>query len=223
LNRYCIIVAAGQGTRMNTQTPKQFLIIQGLPVLFHSINAFTHVDPEIRMILVLSEKDHPLWYELVQTHSYTSPVILRPGGPTRFHSVKSGLEAVDQDGLVAIHDGVRPLVSSHLIQTCYRVAEEKGNAIPAIPIPESLREVRQFDNRAVDRNRYVLIQTPQVFQKEQIKNAFTQTYRDTFTDEASMVEAMGYPIHLVDGDPYNLKLTNAADLKTIEAIMSTSQ
>jgi 2-C-methyl-D-erythritol 4-phosphate cytidylyltransferase len=205
---------------MDTKTPKQFLVIHNVPVLFHTIGAFINADPHIRVIVVLSEKDQPLWNDMLRKYSFSHPVVIKTGGATRFHSVKNGLEAIDQDGLVAIHDGVRPLVSSRLIRNCYQVAAEKGNAIPAIPIPESLREIRQFDNRAVDRNRYILIQTPQVFQTQQIKNAYDQTYREIFTDEATIVESFGYPVHLVEGDPLNLKLTTVSDLAIFKALLS---
>lgn len=219
MRKYIIIVAGGSGTRMNNAVPKQFLELQGKPVLIHTIEKFTTAIPEINVVVVLSSPLREEWKNLCLKHNFNISFQLAEGGGTRFHSVKNGLELVPENCIVGVHDAARPLVSIQTIVNAFEIAEQKGNASPAIPLTESLRIVENANNRAVDRNNYFIVQTPQCFQSNLLKKAFLQEYRPAFTDDASVVEAMGEKINLIEGNRENIKITTPQDLIIAEALM----
>jgi len=179
MKKYVIIAAGGSGNRMNTTTPKQFLLLAGKPILMYAINAFHQCDATIKVIVVLPENHISEWEQLCEQYKFTINHAIAEGGETRFHSVKNGLAtadyANDEGGLIAIHDGVRPLLSSQLINKVFETAERSGSAIPAIPVDESIRNVKDDQNKAVDRKDYRIIQTPQCFRAGIIKNAYEKS------------------------------------------------
>ena len=217
--RYAIIVAGGNGIRMNSPVPKQFLKLDGKPILLHSINKFLDTDPSIEIILVLPQDYMKFWEALCAEFMFHKPRKIAFSGESRFHSVKNGLELVTEESIVAIHDAVRPLVSSKTILATYKAAERYGNAVPAIPINDSIRQIESTRTIAVDRSRYCATQTPQCFRSDIIKKAYLQEYHYTFTDDAMVVEAMGEQIHLVDGNPENIKITSPKDLLIAEVLL----
>lgn len=220
MKRYAIIVAGGKGTRMGSDVPKQFMAIAGKPILAHTIEKFHRFDSSMELIVVLPAEQQTYWKQLCADYGITVPHHIANGGETRFHSVRNGLSLITSDGLVAIHDGVRPLVSTSVIETCFQVAEEKGGAIPVMPLVDSLRQIEPGGNsRAVDRSRFVTVQTPQTFRVELLKRAYTQPYDPTFTDDASVYEAAGYTPSLVDGNRENLKITLPMDLALAEILL----
>ena len=219
MQKYVIIVAGGSGTRMNNAIPKQFIELHGKPILMHSIEIFAKAVYEINIILVLPLPFRKQWETLCKTHNFKTPYQLAEGGETRFHSVKNGLALIPENSVVGIHDAARPLVSKQTIRNAFETAEQKGNASPAIQINESIREVKNNHNKAIDRSTVFIIQTPQCFQSNLIKKAFLQEYRSTFTDDASVLEAMGEKINLIEGNTENIKITTPIDLIIAEAIM----
>ncbi len=219
LEKIALIVAGGTGKRMKSQIPKQFLLLNGLPVLMHTLDKFYRYDMGMRIILVLPEDEVTAWKELCTIHGFAIKHEIVTGGETRFHSIRKNLDNIPADCLVAVHDGVRPLVSPDTIHRCFIMAAEKGNAVPCIEIPESLRIVDEQGNRPADRTKYRLIQTPQVFNSSLLKESYHQEYHPRFTDDASVVESMGYKINLVDGNPENLKITLHQDLGIAEFLL----
>lgn len=219
MNDYAIIVAGGSGSRMKSAVPKQFLLLGGKPLIEHTIDAFLTAIPLIKIILVVPEdyleKVNDLTGIIKRTESFT----LTSGGATRFESVKNGLRLVPDDSIVFVHDGVRCLVSAALIKSCRAAATETGNAIPAIAPADSIRLEHAGGNASVDRARVRLIQTPQTFKSTLLKQAYAQDYRESFTDDASVLEAMGEKIRLVEGDPTNIKITLPFDLVIAEQIL----
>lgn len=217
--RYAIIVAGGRGLRMGGELPKQFLPLSGKPVLMRTLELF---EGEVsRIILVLPEDHIPFWEELCEQYHFTLPHTVALGGETRFHSVRSGLSHLPQEGLVAVHDGVRPLVSSALIRRSFEEAERSGATLPACPVTDSLR-LRQEEGKseAVDRSRYVAVQTPQTFDLGQLQQAYEQAYSPLFTDDASVYEAASLgSITLIDGEETNIKLTTPRDLLLAELLL----
>jgi 2-C-methyl-D-erythritol 4-phosphate cytidylyltransferase len=220
LKKYAIIVGGGSGTRMNTPVPKQFMLLDEKPVLMHTIIKFAEADPEIAIIVVLREDQMGFWKELCIQHHFQISHQLVEGGETRFHSVLNGLRFVKDSGLVSVHDAARPLVSLKTIQTAYKTAEMYGNAVPAIPVQDSIRQIVSGLSIAVDRTKYCVIQTPQCFRSEILHKAYEQEYKYTFTDDASVVEAYGEKIHLIDGNSDNIKITNPKDLLIAEALIN---
>ena len=208
-----IIVAGGMGTRMQSVIPKQFLRIGHEIILMRTLRIFRDYDPSLKRVVVLPEGEINTWERLCREEAFNIDHTLVKGGETRFHSVKNGLEQVDPSGLIAIHDGVRPLVSQQTLGRVFTKAEEKGNAIPVVPIPESIRYVGEGQSRAVPRDHYRLVQTPQVFQTETLLRAYRQDYAPEFTDDASLVEKMGETIHVVEGNTENIKITTQKDLE----------
>ena len=204
---------------MNSGLPKQFLLLCDLPVLMHSINAFYLFDPAILIIIALPESHLIFWQELCEKYNFNIHHTVVKGGDSRFLSVKNSLEVVPDNYLVAIHDGVRPLVSQNTISSAFREAALKGNAIPAIPITESVRKVEEGRNEPVSRDLFRIIQTPQVFQAKAIKNAYAQSERTDFTDDASVFDSTGERLNLVDGNAENIKITLPSDLLFAEAIL----
>jgi 2-C-methyl-D-erythritol 4-phosphate cytidylyltransferase len=217
--KFALIVAGGSGKRMNSTLPKQFIAINGKPLLMHTIEAFIKNDPAFELFVVLPEAEVELWEKLCLEHSFHHRHTLVCGGTTRFHSVKKGLSKIREEGIVFIHDGVRPLVSSQTIDNCYSLAITKGNSIPVIAPSESLREGTGRVNRAVDRSRYFLVQTPQTFRLSLIKKAYNQKYLKKFTDDASVLEELGYSINMVEGNRENIKITFPQDLVYAESFL----
>lgn len=217
--RYAIIVAGGRGLRMGGELPKQFLPLSGKPLLMRTLELF---EGEVsRIILVLPEDHIPFWQELCQKYHFTLPHTVALGGETRFHSVRSGLSHLPQEGLVAVHDGVRPLASRALIRRSFEEAERSGAALPACPVTDSLR-LRQDEGKseAVDRSRYVAVQTPQTFDLGRLQRAYEQAYCPLFTDDASVYEAASLgSITLIDGEETNIKLTTPRDLLLAELLL----
>ena len=211
MDKYLIIVAAGKGERLSDEMPKQFMEINGRPLLMHTFNVFSGV-PLRQIILILNRHYIRYWQELCEQHQFYIPHEIIEGGPKRFHSVKSGLAAVPNNVLVAIHDGVRPIVSTNRIKTGFDIALRKGNAVPVIPITDSMREVSGSFSKSVERERFKLVQTPQFFQSVLIKKAYAKPYDEKFTDDASVLESTGKQIYLFDGDPKNIKITTPEDL-----------
>jgi 2-C-methyl-D-erythritol 4-phosphate cytidylyltransferase len=217
---YALIVAGGKGTRIKSKVPKQFLDVGGLPVLMRTLNAFYEYSPSIRIVVVLPEDDFTLWHELCELHHYKKPLILQAGGETRFQSVKKGLERIEGDGLVAIHDGVRPLVSKDIIGASFRLAAVHGSAVAAVRLKESIRMTDQDTTKAIDRSKFRLIQTPQTFKVSLIKQAYRLKEDPTLTDDASVAERAGHTISLFEGSYENIKITTAEDLIIAEALAS---
>jgi 2-C-methyl-D-erythritol 4-phosphate cytidylyltransferase len=215
-----IIVAGGAGTRMGSAIPKQFLLIKGKPVLMHTIEKFITFDSSLDLIITLPENQMETWKNLCTQYNfnYNHKVVI--GGFTRFHSVQNALVEVAADsGIVAIHDGVRPLVSIETIKKCFEVAESKGNAIPAIQVNESIRRISGNASEIVNRDGICIVQTPQVFKYNTIIAAYTQAYAPEFTDDASVVEKSGVSINFIDGNRENVKITFPADIVFVEKLL----
>lgn len=219
MTRQAIIVAGGRGTRMNNEVPKQFLPLCGKPIVMHTLETFYNFDLRIELILVLPEHLMVYWQNLCVEHQFDIPHHIVAGGQERFYSVKNGLAFAKPNALIAIHDGVRPFVSHSTLERCFRQAELQGNAIPAMPLVDSIREIKLNESQIVDRTKLRAIQTPQVFQSQIVKKAFEQPFSPTFTDDASVVEAYGEKIHLVEGNVENIKLTTPFDLLIGEALL----
>ena len=214
-----LIVAGGKGLRMGSDLPKQFLPIGGKPVLMHTIEAFHHFDRTMKIILVLPQEQQTYWQELCAKHSFVIEHTVVDGGETRFHSVKNGLACVNS-GLVGVHDGVRPFVSPEVIKRCYELAAIKKAVIPVIDVVETERHITETGSETVSRNDYKLVQTPQVFDAELLKQAYAQEYTPFFTDDASVVEAMGVSVCLAEGNRENIKITTPFDLKISSALVN---
>lgn len=219
MKKHVIIVAGGSGSRMNSVIPKQFILLKGKPVLMHTIEKFVAAIPEISVVVVLAKQLNDDWKALCGQHSFTIPHRLAEGGETRYHSVKNGLELIPDAAVVGIHDAARPLVSIQTILNTFAAAEERGNATPSVPVSDSLRYVKGVENTAVDRSHYHIIQTPQCFHSDLIKKAFLKAYKPEFTDDASVLEAFGEKINLIEGNRENIKITTAQDLIFAEALM----
>lgn len=212
VKKYCIIVAGGSGRRMMSAIPKQFLLLDGKPLLMHTIERFHSFDPLIEIIVVLPPEHHSLWSSLVEEYSFGISHRVASGGEERFHSVRAGLALVTGDSLVAVHDGVRPLVSHDTIWRCYADAGEFGTAVPFIEPADSVRVLEGDDSRPLPRNMVRLIQTPQVFRASIIMKAYERDFDPSFTDDATVAEADGIKIHLTHGNRENIKITTPEDL-----------
>ena len=219
MKKYIVIVAGGSGSRMGTATPKQFLELFGLPVLMHTLKKFRQSVPEGEIILALPEKERNTWQSLCEKHHFDVPHKIVVGGKSRFHSVKNGLQKINEKSIVTIHDGVRPLVSETVIKNCIQSAEKFGATVPTLPIQDSIRKISNNGNQIADRNQFVLVQTPQCFQSEIILKAYQQKYRSSFKDDASVVEQLGQKIYLVEGNKENIKITTPEDLKIAEVLV----
>ena len=207
---------------MGSDIPKQFLPLRGRPVLMHTIDVFRRTYPDIHIILVLPREQQDYWRQLCGQHGYDVELCVADGGETRFHSVHNGLSLIPDDarGVVGVHDGVRPFVSPETIRRCFEAAEEFGVVVPVVPVVETVRQLlADGGSMTVDRNAYRLVQTPQTFDIQLLKKAYGQPFDPFFTDDASVVEAMGHPIKLVEGNNENIKLTNPADLKLAEGMV----
>ncbi len=218
--KFALIVAGGSGSRMKNTVPKQFIEISGKPVLMHTFEVFYRFDSNIEFILVLPQKEVELWKQLCEENHFTIPHQLAYGGVHRFQSVKNGLDKINEDGIVFIHDGVRPLVSEQTLERCIKTASKTGNALPVVPPSESIRWIDGSVNKSVDRSKYFLVQTPQTFSVKEIKQAYMQPYTESFTDDASVLEATGRKIYPVEGNRENIKITFPEDLKMAAAFLN---
>lgn len=222
MKRAAIIVAGGKGLRMGSQLPKQFIPVAGMPILCRTILKFLQYDPEIRIYLALPASHFGIWAQISAPYIPACKYTMVEGGAERFHSVKNALDKIPQDiDLIAVHDGVRPLISVKTIATAYMEATLHGNAVPCIAPPESIRMAETPDNNhPIDRGKVKLIQTPQVFSAEILRKAYCLPYTPSFTDDASVVETSGHSIHLIDGERQNIKITTIDDLQYAEYILS---
>lgn len=221
MKKYAIIVAGGSGKRMGSIVPKQFLLLQGKPVLMHTINAFRKFDSSMKIIVVLPESQIERWNELCAEYSFDVEHSITTGGASRFESVKKGLELVDSEGLVGVHDGVRPLVLGETLNRCYIEASAYGSAVPVSDAKESVRIVNEKGlSHAIDRSTVRMVQTPQVFKSRILKDVYKQEFKPFFTDDASVVEASGIQIHLSNGNKENIKITTPDDMIYAEALLA---
>lgn len=221
MKKAVVIVAGGSGTRMRSDIPKQFLLLKGKPILTHTIERFYNYCNDIQIVVVLPSSQIERWRQLCNEYNFTISHTITQGGDTRYQSVKNGLALVADDAIVGIHDGVRPLVSTAVIEKCYTEAVTGKAVIPAIAAVDSLRMVTENGNMAIDRSAIRLVQTPQVFLKSIIADAYNQPYSPLFTDDASVVEACGQPITLVDGNVENIKITNPIDLTIADRVFDS--
>lgn len=223
MKKYAIIVAGGSGTRMGSEIPKQFLPLNNKPILFHTIEVFLQI-PNIQLIIVLPEKDIEYWNEITTDSSFnvssSQSLTVTIGGKTRFQSVKNGLSKINGNGLVAVHDGVRPLVNLEIIQNSYTAAQEKGSAVTSVQSKDSIRMIDENGkNQAIERSKIRLMQTPQTFQLEHFRKAFEVDDKPFFTDCASVMELAGFEINLIEGSYENIKITTPEDLILAENIL----
>ena len=212
-----VITGGGTGSRMGESIPKQFLPLNGVPVIMHTISHFHRITEKIFVCLPKEWIDH--WKELQIKYNFTIPHILIEGGNTRFESVNHAVSHLPDEGLVAIHDAVRPFVTASFVLSCFKHAEIHGNAVAAVPLEDSLRMIAGTKTKAVDRKDFYAVQTPQIFPCEIIKKAYLQDFQPSFTDDAAVVEALGYAIHIVQGDKRNLKITTKEDLLFAEYVL----
>lgn len=220
MKKYVIVVAGGKGLRMGGEIPKQFIPVKGKPVLMRTLETFYACDPNIELIVVLPVEQRSYWEHLCAEYGFTLSHRIAAGGETRFHSVKNGLALVEEDGVVGVHDGVRPFVSAEVIADCYAQAVTLQAVVPVTDVVETVRHLLpEGGSETVSRNDYKLVQTPQVFTVELLKRAYAQDYKPFFTDDASVVEALGQPVHLVSGNRENIKLTTPFDLKVAESLI----
>ena len=222
---YIIILAGGKGLRMGADVPKQFLPIGGRPILMRTIERFRAYSPSLRIILVLPAEQHDYWRQLCEDYRFEVACDITTGGPTRFHSIKNGLALIpdDEQGVVGVHDGVRPFPSVEVIGRCYETARSQGTAVPVTNVVETVRRVDGEHSQTVPRNHYRLVQTPQMFDIQLHKRAYNQPYRDDFTDDASVVEALGHDIVLVEGNRENIKITTPFDMVVAEALVKVEK
>ena len=221
MKKHIIIVAGGKGLRMGGDIPKQFLPVCGKPVLMRTLEAFHAYDASMHLILVLPVSQQTYWKQLCEEYQFDLVHEIADGGETRFHSVKNGLALVKEEGLVGVHDGVRPFVSQEVIARCYEEALSLKAVIPVIGVVETVRHLTEDGSETVPRDQYKLVQTPQVFDSVLLNRAYQQPYTELFTDDASVVEALGEEVHLVEGNRENIKLTTPFDLKLAELLCLT--
>ncbi|MEO6819898.1 MAG: 2-C-methyl-D-erythritol 4-phosphate cytidylyltransferase [Ginsengibacter sp.] len=223
MKKFALIVAAGNGVRMNSEIPKQFILIKHKPILYYTIKSFIDAFEDIEIILVLPEESMAIGQEIVDGYFDNAKFRFCAGGRTRFHSVQNGLQLIDegQESIIMVHDGVRCLLTPGLIRRCYDAANEFGTAIPVIPCKDSVRMVDENnENTIIDRNNLRLVQTPQTFHHKILQTAFKIDYKDQFTDEASVVEAFGIKLNLIAGEEYNIKMTTPIDLEIAKILLA---
>jgi len=218
---YAVIVAGGSGNRMQTETPKQFLLLKNLPVLMHTIKAFAQSDTQPKIIVVLHLDQHKYWNRLCEEFNFNIPHQVVAGGTERFYSVKNAVSGIEEESFVAIHDAVRPLVSTELIDRCFKQAALHGNVIAAVPSSDSVRVLRNNKTSALKRDEIYLVQTPQVFSLEILRKAYEQEFASHFTDDASVVESIGHSVNIVSGDRNNIKITYPIDLALAELLLNS--
>jgi 2-C-methyl-D-erythritol 4-phosphate cytidylyltransferase len=219
MKKYAIIVAGGTGERMGSSLPKQFMLLKDKPVLYYSLKAFLKAYADIKIILVLPVNYTNLGEEIIDTIFEKDRIVLTTGGETRFQSVKNGLKLVKEESIVFVHDAVRCLVSTDLIYRCYKRAFETGSAIPVVPSKDSVRLITDIGHEIIDRDKIVFLQTPQTFHSKILLPAYEIDYKDKFTDEATVVEAYGLNVSLVEGEETNFKITKPIDLLVAEKIL----
>jgi 2-C-methyl-D-erythritol 4-phosphate cytidylyltransferase len=219
MKKIAVIVAGGSGTRMNNTVPKQFLLLNGKPVLYYTIKTFLQSYEDMQVILVLPEEHVAAGQEIIDAFFDYNRIKITIGGRTRFHSVQSGLQLVEEESIVFVHDAVRCLLSTDLIASCYNAALEYGSAIPVIDSKDSVRVIDGDDNSALERANIKLVQTPQTFHSKILLPAFNIDYKDKFTDEATVVEAFGLKVHLVKGEENNIKITRPQDMLLAESLL----
>lgn len=219
MKEYALIVAGGKGTRIKSSLPKQFIEINGKPILLHTLEAFYRYSEKVSVVLVLPEDDFGLWEMICKKFNFNKPLLLQKGGDTRFQSVRNGLDQMSGEGLVAIHDGVRPLVSEDIIGASFRLAAIHQCAVAAVRLKESIRMTDQDNTKAMDRSRFRMIQTPQTFNLQLIKKAYRMKEDPSLTDDASVAEREGHIISLFEGSYENIKVTTAEDLVIAESLM----
>lgn len=219
MEKKAVIVAGGNGSRMNTATPKQFLLLKNKPVLYYTINTFLNAYPDLSIILVLPESHVTTGTEIIDTFFDHARITITTGGHTRFHSVQNGLQLIREESIVFIHDAVRCLVTEELIHRCYESALKKGSAVPAIDCKDSIRILNGNSNESVSRHLVKLIQTPQTFHSKILLPAFAIDHKYEFTDEAMVMEAFGLKVQLVKGEECNIKLTSPVDILLAEHIL----
>lgn len=223
--RYAVIVAGGRGTRMQSSVPKQFLLLRGRPILMWTLDAFMAYDAGVRLIVVLPKSEQERWKVLCRAYGFVTPCLMADGGATRFQSVANALRLIpddEGDALIAVHDGVRPFVTSRVIAACYDEAARTGAAVPVTELTDSLRNVAGSTSQAVNRGDYRLVQTPQTFRANVLKSAYCLPYRATFTDDASVVEAAGYAVRLVPGCRENFKITTPLGMAFAQALLAAN-
>ncbi len=219
MNKYAIIVAGGSGIRMGASLPKQFMLLKDKPVLYYTLKTFLDAYDDLQIILVLPVDYTDMGQEIIDAYFEKDRIKITAGGDTRFQSVKNGLMLVEYEAIIFVHDGVRCLLSKELIHRCYTQAVETGTAIPSVVSKDSIRLLREESNEAFDRNKVMLIQTPQTFHSKILLPAFQIDYKDKFTDEATVVEAYGIKVSLVDGEENNIKITRPMDLLIAEKVL----
>lgn len=219
---YAVIVAGGTGSRMNSDIPKQFMLLNGKPVLMHTIEAFYNSDLKPEIFLVLNSEYQQLWSALCIEHNFNIPLTLVNNGLQRFHSVKNALDLIDDTSIVAIHDAVRPIISNDLITRTYMLAEQNIAVIPVVTCKDSIRKKDGNNTVSLNRENFLLVQTPQVFQSGLLKQAYQQEYNSDFTDDASVAEKMGIRISITDGDYRNIKITFPDDIKIAEVYLQSN-
>jgi len=225
MEKYAIIVAGGVGKRMGSGVPKQFLMLNNKPVLFYTIKTFLEAYDDLKIILVLPEDYADLGREIIDAYFDYRRIQITSGGETRFHSVQNGLRLVQNEGIIFVHDAVRCLITTELIHRCYEHALQMGSAVPVVRAKDSVRLLNEElnDNEMLDRTKVVLVQTPQTFHSRILRPAFEIDYKERFTDEATVVEAFGLKISLVEGEENNLKITRPVDMLIAEKILETQQ
>jgi 2-C-methyl-D-erythritol 4-phosphate cytidylyltransferase len=221
MKKYAVIVAGGSGTRMGGHLPKQFMLLKDKPVLYYTLKAFIDAYADLQIILVLPVDYTDMGQEIIDAFFDKDRIRITAGGDTRFQSVKNGLALVEHESIIFVHDGVRCLVSADIIHRCYEGAVETGSAIPVIPSKDSVRLVNEEGNDAIDRNKVMLVQTPQTFHSKILLPAFQIDYKDKFTDEATVTEAYGIKVSLVEGDENNIKITRPVDLVIAESLLNS--
>jgi 2-C-methyl-D-erythritol 4-phosphate cytidylyltransferase len=220
LKTYAVIVAGGSGTRMQSALPKQFLAVNGKPVLMHTLETFYSSSTHPKIILVLNSAYHDVWKELCAKYNFNLDYTLIAGGETRFHSVKNAIDLIkDKDVLIAVHDAVRPMVTADIIDRAYRSAFIYGSAITAVKSRDSVRQATETSSCSLNRDEIYLVQTPQTFQSELLRKAYGQPYSNLFTDDASVVEQNGTAVTLIEGSYSNIKITFAEDIAIAEVLL----
>ena len=220
MKKYAIVVAGGSGTRMGASLPKQFMLLRDKPLLYYTLKAFLEAYDDLQLILVLPVDYTDMGQEIIDAFFDKERIKITAGGGTRFQSVKNGISVVEEESIIFVHDGVRCLVSKELIHRCYQQALETGTAVPVVPSKDSIRLITDDGNEAYDRNKVMLVQTPQTFHSKILIPAFQIDYKDKFTDEATVVEAFGMKVSLVEGEENNIKITRPVDLLIAESILN---
>jgi 2-C-methyl-D-erythritol 4-phosphate cytidylyltransferase len=223
MKKIAVIVAGGSGSRMNNAVPKQFLLLDGKPVLYYTLRTFLDAYPDMEIILVLPEEHVASGQEIIDAFFDYERIQITVGGRTRFHSVQNGLKLVEEESIVFVHDAVRCLATTSLVQRCYEAAAENGSAIPVIDSRDSIRVLTAEGNEALERSTVKLVQTPQTFHSKILLPAFNIDYKDRFTDEATVVEAFGMKVQLVEGEVSNIKITQPSDLILAEILLKEKQ